>query len=158
MSQLVNISRTIYYKYGNMLTPIISRVNSRSRCFSTYFTPTHEWVTVSDDHKTGTIGITKFAERSMGDIVFCELPSVGDTLIKDEVLGILESVKASSDIHTPVSGSILEINTELEDNSSLVNTSTMDDGWLVKINIDDITQVDGLLSEIDYKKVCDDIH
>ena len=92
----------------------------------------------------------------MGDIVFCELPSVGETLSKDEVLGILESVKASSDIHTPVSGSILEINTELEDNSSLINTSTMDDGWLVKINIDDITQVDGLLSEIDYKKVCDD--
>ncbi len=108
----------------------------------------HEWAKKEGD--TITIGITDYAQDQLGEIVFVELPEMGDTLAKGDEFGSLESVKAVSEIYIPISGKIVALNNALEDQPELVNSSCYENGWLVKIKSDDITELDQLMSSAAY--------
>ena len=123
------------------------------RLLSTYYTDTHEWIKVSECQTKGTVGITNHAQESMGDVVFCDLEDVGESFTSGDIFGILESVKASSDIHLPVSGCIVEINKNVQNETSLINTSPMEDGWLVKIDNINKNDLVGLLSKDNYEQL-----
>lgn len=113
-----------------------------------YYTKDHEWVRVEGEN--AYIGITDYAQHSLGSIVYVELPAVGDEISKDENLGVVESVKAASDIIMPVSGEVLEINEDLEDNPELVNEGPYDN-HLVVVKLADASEIDELLSKEDYE-------
>ncbi len=112
------------------------------------YTKDHEWAKSSDG--VLTIGINDYAQDQLGEIVFVELPEVGDTFEKDDEFGSVESVKAVSEIYIPVAGEIVEINETLEDEPELVNNSCYDNGWLIKIKPDDISQFEALLDKDAY--------
>ncbi len=109
------------------------------------YTKDHEWAKLSDG--VVTIGINDYAQDQLGEIVFVELPETGDTFEKDDEFGSVESVKAVSEIYMPVAGEITEINEALEDAPELVNESCYDDGWIIKVKIDDISQFEALLDK-----------
>ena len=113
------------------------------------YTEEHEWVLVEDD--IVTIGITDFAQDQLGDVVFVELPEEGDTLDAGKALGVVESVKAVSDIYAPVSGEVVEVNEELPDEPEVLNNSPYEDGWMVKLKVADSAQLDGLMSAAAYQ-------
>ena len=113
------------------------------------YTQDHEWIT--SDGKIGTVGVTDFAQESLGDVTFVELPAIGTALKKGDVFGVVESVKAASDLYVPVSGTVVEVNEALEQSPDLINSSPYDDGWIIKIEIDEPSQVDELLSPVAYK-------
>ncbi|TFE66664.1 glycine cleavage system protein H [Methylacidiphilum sp. Yel] len=98
-----------------------------------FYTETHEWVMVSGD--VATVGITDHAQRELSDIVFIELPKVGERVSQKSVVGVIESVKAASDLYAPVSGEVLEINSQLADQPSLINSNPYGKGWLYKLRI-----------------------
>ncbi len=108
----------------------------------------HEWVLVEDD--VAIIGITEFAQGELGDIVFVELPEVGEKISKDDPFGSLESVKAVSDIFAPISGSVVEINDDLKENPETVNEDPYGDGWMIKIQMTDMDELKDLMSSQDY--------
>lgn len=108
------------------------------------YTKDHEWVRVDGD--VAVIGITDFAQKELGDIVFVEIETEGETLGQEEVFGSIEAVKTVSDLFMPVSGEIIEFNTELESNPEVVNSDPYGAGWMVKVTISDASQVDSLLS------------
>lgn len=114
------------------------------------YTKDHEWVRVED--KTAYIGITEFAQRELGDIVFVDIPTVGKNLTQQDVFGTVEAVKTVSDLFMPISGKIVSFNDELESSPELVNTDPYTDGWMVKIEMSDPKQVDSLLSAAEYQK------
>lgn len=118
------------------------------------FTKTHEWIQV--ENSVGTIGITEYAQEKLGDVVYADLPEVGKTVKKGEILLSLESVKAASDVYAPVSGKVVEVNTALEDKPEIVNKDAEGEGWLVKIEIIDPAELEDLLDEEDYKKLCEE--
>lgn len=120
---------------------------------STYFTPAHEYVKVEGN--IGTCGITDFAQSALGDIVFVELPSVGDEFDSGDSFGSVESVKAASDVYAPVSGTIIEINENLDDSPELVNSSAEDEAWFVKIEMNDTAEVNDLMDEVAYEEHCE---
>jgi len=99
------------------------------------YTEEHEWVLVEDD--IVTIGVTDFAQDQLGDIVFVELPEVGDTLEEGETFGVVESVKAVSDVYAPVSGEVVEINEALPDEPEALNNSPYEKGWMIKVKLTD---------------------
>lgn len=110
------------------------------------------------DNGIGTVGVTSYAQEQLGDIVYVQLPEIGLELEEGDVFGALESVKAAADVYSPVSGTVTEINNSLEDNPELVNQSPYDKGWLVKIELSEVTQPE-LLSEAAYDqfvKECQD--
>ena len=109
------------------------------------YTKDHEWAKLSDG--IVTIGINDYAQDQLGEIVFVELPENGDTFDKDDEFGSVESVKAVSEIYMPISGEITEINEALEDAPELVNESCYDDGWIIKVKPDDISQFEALLDK-----------
>jgi len=109
----------------------------------------HEWITVEGD--VGTIGITDHAQSQLGDIVFVELPEVGSSVEAGGDAGVVESVKAASDLFTPVSGEIVEVNGALEAEPNLANTDPMGDGWFFKVKLSDTAELDGLMDEAGYK-------
>ena len=113
-----------------------------------FYTKDHEWVRVEGEK--AYIGITDYAQHSLGSIVYVELPSVGDEISKDDNLGVVESVKAASDIIMPVSGEVLEINEDLEDNPELVNEGPYDN-HLVVVKLTDAGEIEDLLSKEDYE-------
>jgi glycine cleavage system H protein len=113
------------------------------------YTKDHEWISVSGNE--ATIGITDFAQRELGDIVYVDINSVGSEVAKEEVFGTVEAVKTVSDLFMPLTGAILEINSELNDNPELVNSDPYGKGWMVKVTIADVSETDGLLSAEDYK-------
>lgn len=117
------------------------------------FSKEHEWAKL--EGTTVTIGITDYAANQLGDVVFVELPSVGSGLKKGTTFGTIESVKTVSDLYAPVSGEVIAVNEELEGNPALVNESPMADGWILKVKIADVKEFDTLLSEADYKKICE---
>ncbi|XP_029200593.2 glycine cleavage system H protein-like [Acropora millepora] len=120
------------------------------------FTKKHEWISV--DNGIGMVGVTSYAQEQLGDIVYVQLPEIGLELEEGDVFGALESVKAAADVYSPVSGTVTEINNSLEDNPELVNQSPYDKGWLVKIELNEVTQPE-LLSEAAYDqfvKECQD--
>lgn len=113
------------------------------------FSEDHEWVAV--DGEVATIGITDFAQQQLGDVVFVDLPEVGDSIGKGDETGVVESVKAASEVYAPVSGEVLEINEGLEDNPSLVNESAEENGWFYKIKMSDTSQLDALMDADGYE-------
>lgn len=113
----------------------------------------HEWVNVEGDKVR--IGITEFAQDELGDIVFVELPEVGDELELDEPFGSVESVKTVSELYAPVSGKIVEINEELEDSPELVNESPFEKAWMVVVELSDKSQLDDLMDADEYQEMTD---
>jgi glycine cleavage system H protein len=113
------------------------------------YTKEHEWIQV--DGKIGTVGITDYAQDSLGDIVFVDLPKLGDTVEAGKSFGSVESVKAVSDLFAPVSGAVTAVNEDLKDAPEKIN-SDANTTWLLKVELSDATQVDALLSAADYEK------
>ncbi|RYY07314.1 MAG: glycine cleavage system protein GcvH [Sphingobacteriaceae bacterium] len=113
------------------------------------YTSDHEWVKVDGD--TATIGITDFAQHELGDIVYIDINTVGEQVAKESIFGTVEAVKTVSDLFMPVSGQVLEVNTALDAKPELVNSDPYGEGWMVKISITDLTELDSLLSMEDYK-------
>lgn len=114
------------------------------------FTENHEWVLVEDD--VVTVGITNFAQESLGDIVFVELPGIGTKCEVGKTFSVVESVKAVSDIYAPVSGQVVEINEELPDVPEVINTSPYEDGWMIKIKLEDPAELEALMDAGAYQK------
>jgi glycine cleavage system H protein len=112
------------------------------------YTKDHEWVRVEGD--VAVIGISDFAQQELGDIVYVEIETVGETLEKEEVFGSVEAVKTVSDLFMPLSGEVLELNENLDANPELVNTDPYNDGWMVKVKISDQTEIDDLLDSDAY--------
>ncbi len=115
---------------------------------TTYFTREHEWVKVDGD--TATVGITDHAQEALGDIVFTEVPEAGKQLAKGQEAAVVESVKAASDVYSPVSGEVTEGNQAVVDDSSLVNSDPQGEGWFFKIRLADASELDGLMDEAAY--------
>jgi glycine cleavage system H protein len=113
------------------------------------YTKEHEWISV--DGKSASVGITDYAQDSLGDIVFVELPKVGDALEAGKTFGSVESVKAVSDLYSPVSGTVTAVNSELNDAPEKVNADA-NNTWMLKLELTDAAQLDGLLSAADYEK------
>lgn len=113
------------------------------------YTKDHEWVLVDGD--TATIGITDFAQHELGDIVYIDINTVGEQVVKEAIFGTVEAVKTVSDLFMPVSGEVLEMNKALDVNPELVNSDPFGDGWMVKISVKDASELDGLLSAESYK-------
>ncbi|MDX1694807.1 MAG: glycine cleavage system protein GcvH [Ketobacteraceae bacterium] len=114
----------------------------------------HEWVRVDDDD-IATIGITDHAQDAMGDLVFVETPEVGTTLAASDEAGVVESVKAASDIYSPVSGEVIAVNENLEDSPESVNQDPYGDGWMFQIKMSDPSELDSLLTSDDYADLID---
>ncbi len=113
------------------------------------YTEDHEWIKVEGD--VATVGITDFAQGELGDIVYVEIETEGDTIDASEVFGTVEAVKTVSDLFMPLSGEIIEVNENLEDSPEKVNDSPYEDGWMIKIKMSDMSQVDGLMSADTYQ-------
>ena len=115
------------------------------------YTKDHEWISL--DGQIATVGITDFAQRELGDIVYVEVETVGEALEADDVFGTVEAVKTVSDLFIPMSGKVLEFNTALEDNPELVNESPYKEGWIVKIEISNLDEISDLLDSKAYKSL-----
>ena len=115
------------------------------------YTNDHEWAKF--DINIVTIGITDFAQGELGDIIFVELPDVGQEIEKDDAFGTIEAVKTVSDLVSPVSGKVVEINDEIEDSPEFVNEDCYGKGWFVKIELNDASVKDGLISAEDYQDI-----
>ena len=118
------------------------------------FAKSHEWVSV-DESGLATVGISDYAQSALGDVVFVDLPKIGATVSASAEVAVVESVKAASDIYTPVSGEIVEINTALQAAPDLINSSPLDAGWLYRIKLTNAAEFDGLLDEKAYAAVCE---
>lgn len=112
------------------------------------YTKEHEWVLVEGD--VATVGITAFAQGELGDIVYVEIETVGESIDKDEVFGSVEAVKTVSDLFMPISGEVLEFNEKLDDEPELVNSDPYGEGWMVKVKISDSSELEGLLDATAY--------
>ncbi len=108
-----------------------------------YYTDSHEWVSAEDDG-TARIGISDHAQEALGDLVFVELPVVGDEISQGDPCAVVESVKAASDIYAPVSGKVIAINEELEADPAIINSDPYEDGWLFEIELIDTEELEGL--------------
>ena len=117
------------------------------------YTKDHEWLRV--DGNEAYVGITHFAQSELGDIVFIDVDSEGESLEKEEVFGSVEAVKTVSDLFMPINGEVLEFNENLEDNPELINSDPYGDGWIIKISISDLTELDELLTSESYQKLVD---
>ena len=115
------------------------------------YTKDHEWVRIDGD--TATVGITDFAQGELGDIVYVEVDSLDETVDREEVFGTVEAVKTVSDLFSPLSGEVTEFNEALEDTPELVNSDPYGEGWMIKMSIDDSSQLEDLLSAEDYKEL-----
>ena len=113
------------------------------------YTKDHEWVSI--DGEIATVGITDFAQKELGDIVYVEVETLDQTLVKDEVFGTVEAVKTVSDLFLPLSGEIIEFNDDLESNPDTVNGDPYGKGWMVKVKFSDASEMEHLLSSEDYK-------
>ncbi len=115
------------------------------------YTPEHEWVQLEGE--IATVGVTDFAANEMGDVVFVELPEVGSEFSQGDTIGTIESVKAVADLFLPVSGEVVEINETVADSPELVNNEAMDDGWLFKIKLSEVAEMDQLLEADAYSEL-----
>ena len=116
---------------------------------SSKYSEDHEWVDAKEDDLV-VIGITDFAQEQLGDLVYVELPEVGDECTKGENISVIESVKAASDLVAPVSGSIIEVNSRLEDEPEIVTEDSMGEGWFIKVKLSDPAELDELMDEEAY--------
>lgn len=118
-----------------------------------FYTAEHEWVSVDGD--IATVGITDFAQSSLGDLVFVELPEAGTNAIVGEQIAVVESVKAASEVYSPLTGEVVEVNSELEESPEVVNQHPFDDGWLMKVKLKDKGELDDLMPADQYKDYID---
>lgn len=116
-----------------------------------YYTKDHEWAQV--DENIVTVGITEYAQESLGEIVYVELPEEGQKVTQGEPFGVIESVKAVSDLYSPVSGTVIEINTSLVDDPSVLNDDPMNEGWLIRIEMDTEKELANIMRAPEYKKL-----
>ena len=114
------------------------------------FSKEHEWVLVEGN--VATVGITDYAQDQLGDIVFVELPGVGDKVSKEDAFGVVESVKAVSDIYAPVSGKVVEVNDDLPENPEMLNEDAYGDGWIIKIEMNDPEEIQDLMTATEYEE------
>jgi len=114
----------------------------------------HEWLSLDGD--VGTIGVTDYAQSQLGDIVFVELPQVGDVLEKGQSFGTIEAVKTVEELYTPIAGEVLEINDTLEDDAEQVNSDPYSDGWMIKVRLSNTADLDTMLSAEDYEELIED--
>jgi glycine cleavage system H protein len=114
----------------------------------------HEWAKVDGD--SATIGVTDYAQNALGDIVYVELPKVGARIAQFANVGVIESVKAVSDLYTPISGEVVEVNEALENDPAAVNRDPYGAGWLLKVKVSDPNEIKSLLSAADYEKIAAD--
>jgi len=117
---------------------------------SLYFTKDHEWIRVDGD--TATVGISDHAQEQLGDIVFAEVPETGKKLSKGQEAAVVESVKAASDVYSPVSGEVLDGNSKVADDPSIVNSDPEGDGWFFKLKLDNPGELEGLMDEASYRE------
>jgi len=115
-----------------------------------YYSKDHEWVKIEGDR--ATVGITDFAQKQLGDVVYVEMPQVGSSLEFHQSLGVVESVKAVSDIYCPISGDVIEVNEGLNDSPELINEDPHGKGWIVRLRIKDESEVEKLMSVSEYEK------
>ena len=115
-----------------------------------YYSEAHEWIMVEDD--VATIGISEYAAEELGDITYVELPIEEDDVIIGDTLGVIESVKAASDVYSPIGGTVTEVNTELEDNPGLINESAEKEGWICKLANIDVAEIGDLMTPDAYVK------
>ena len=120
-----------------------------------YYAKTHEWVRREEDG-TVTVGITEHAQDALGDVVYVETPEVGDSIAAGDQAGVVESVKAASDIYAPVTGEVIAINEALEDAPETVNADAFNDGWFFKLQPEDMGELDALMSAEEYEQFCDE--
>lgn len=113
------------------------------------YTESHEWIKVKDD--IGTVGITDHAQKELGDIVYVELPELEKKIFAGEEIAVLESTKAAADIYSPVSGTVVEVNSELKEKSELINSSPEEQGWIFKIKLNNPKELESLLDSTDYQ-------
>jgi glycine cleavage system H protein len=115
----------------------------------------HEWARLEEDG-TITVGITEHAQDALGDVVYIEVPTVGDNIAGGDQAGVVESVKAASDIYSPLSGEVLAVNESLEDEPELVNSDPYNDGWFFRLQPEDLSELEGLMSADEYQSMCDE--
>jgi glycine cleavage system H protein len=120
-----------------------------------YYTEEHEWIEV--DGSSATVGITDYAQSQLGDIVFAEVPAIGAKLSKGGDAAVVESVKAASDVYAPVTGTVTEGNEALADDPALVNSDPEGSGWFFKIELDDLSELDGLMDAVAYQAFVDSL-
>ncbi|MED6219142.1 NAD-dependent glutamate dehydrogenase [Stylosanthes scabra] len=135
------------------------RISVSNRAFSSVvkdlkYADSHEWVKV--DGKSATVGITDHAQDHLGDVVYVELPEVGRTLTQGDSFGAVESVKATSDVYSPVSGKVIQVNEELSSSPALINSSPYKDGWIIKVEMSDSGEVNNLMDSDHYSKFCEE--
>lgn len=119
------------------------------------YASSHEWARLEEDG-TVTVGITDHAQEALGDVVFVENPEVGATLAAGDEAGVVESVKAASDIYAPIAGEVIAVNESLEEEPELVNSDPYNDGWFFKLQPSDLSELDNLLSADEYSAECED--
>lgn len=119
------------------------------------YTESHEWV-AADEHGNARIGISDHAQEALGDLVYVELPEVGDEIGQGDPCAVVESVKAASDIYAPVSGKVIAVNEDLDDNPAIINTDPYDDGWLFQLELTDSSELDGLKDAETYASLLED--
>lgn len=117
----------------------------------------HEWISV-DDRDVHMVGITNYAQTELGDVVFVALPEVGTEVVQFSQMGEIESVKAVSDLFSPVSGIVVEVNEALADHPELVNQDPLGDGWLLKVRLSDVNELDALMTEDKYEEMTEGLH
>ncbi|MEZ4424227.1 MAG: glycine cleavage system protein GcvH [Gemmatimonadota bacterium] len=115
------------------------------------YTPEHEYLKAADEAGVYIVGITDYAQGELGDVVFVELPSAGDRFEKMATFGTIEAVKAVSDLYCPVAGEVVEVNGALDGEPSLVNSDPYGEGWMIKLRVDDVSEVEGLMSAQAYE-------
>ena len=116
-----------------------------------FYTKDHEWININEN--IAIIGITDFAQKELGDIIFIELPQVGDSFTKGDVFGTIEAVKTVADLFMPISGRITELNSNIEDNPELVNKDAFNNGWIVKIDLNNKAEISDLLTQNEYLNI-----
>jgi len=120
---------------------------------TTKYTEDHEWIKIDGD--TGTVGISAYAAKALGDVVFVELPEIGAEFDKGDEAAVVESVKAASEVYSPVGGEVIEVNGMLEDAPETVNAAPDGEGWFLKLKLSDASELDALMDEAAYKAFCE---
>ncbi|KAF7988326.1 hypothetical protein HCN44_000899 [Aphidius gifuensis] len=142
VNSFVKLSANNFYNVRNISTTLIK--NDR------LYSDKHEWILVKEN--IGTVGISSYAQEALGDVVYVELPDVGKIIKKEDEVGALESVKAASELISPVSGKVIEKNSDVENKPGLVNTSCYDQGWLYKVELSSHDEVSNLMDEKTYQE------
>ncbi|KAL3824864.1 hypothetical protein ACJIZ3_020893 [Penstemon smallii] len=138
---------------------LVSPAFSLSRCFSTVlegfkYASSHEWV--KHEGSVATIGITDHAQDHLGEVVFVELPEAGKSVTGGDSFGAVESVKATSDVNSPISGEVIEVNSKLSETPGLINSSPYEDGWMIKVKPSNPSELESLLGPKEYTKFCEE--